>query len=81
MRAVTETNLGVTLQAEGRLDEAADHYHRAIALAPDYPPAYNNLATALRAKGQLAGRGRDLPARRCACAPNIRRRSTTSRTR
>ncbi len=53
MRAVTETNLGVALQAEGRLDEAADHYHRAIALAPDYPPAYNNLATALRAKGQI----------------------------
>ena len=54
MRAVTETNLGVALQAEGRLDEATDHYHRAMALAPDYPPAYNNLATALRAKGQLA---------------------------
>jgi tetratricopeptide (TPR) repeat protein len=53
MRAVTETNLGVALQAEGRLDEATDHYHRAIALQPDYPPAYNNLATALRAKGQL----------------------------
>ena len=54
MRAVTETNLGVTLQAARRLDEAADHYHRAIALAPGYPPAYNNLATALRAKGRLA---------------------------
>ena len=53
MRAVTETNLGATLQAEGRLDEAAGHYRRAIALAPDYPPAYNNLGTALRAKGQL----------------------------
>ena len=54
MRAVTETNLGVALQAEGRLDEATDHYHRAIELAPAYPPAYNNLATALRAKGQIA---------------------------
>ena len=54
MRAVTETNLGVALQAAGRLDEATDHYHRAIALAPDYPPAYNNLATALRAKGRFA---------------------------
>ena len=54
MRAVTETNVGVTLQADGRVDEALDHYHRAIALAPDYPPAYNNLATAQRAKGQLA---------------------------
>jgi len=54
MRAVTETNLGVALQADGRVDEAADHYRRAIALAPDYPPVYNNLATAQRAKGQLA---------------------------
>ena len=54
MRAVTETNLGATLQAEGRVDEAVDHYHRAIALAPGYPPAYNNLATAQRARGQLA---------------------------
>ena len=54
MRAVTETNLGATLQAQGRIDEALDHYHRATALAPDYPPAYNNLATAQRAKGQLA---------------------------
>jgi len=53
MRAVTETNLAVALQAEGRLDEAATHYHRAIELQPDYAPAYNNLATALRAKGQL----------------------------
>jgi tetratricopeptide (TPR) repeat protein len=53
MRAVTETNLGVALQAERRLDEATVRYHRAIELAPAYSPAYNNLATALRAKGQL----------------------------
>jgi tetratricopeptide (TPR) repeat protein len=54
MRAVTETNLGSALQADGRLDEAVDHYHRAIAFAPDFPPAYNNLASALRAQGQVA---------------------------
>jgi tetratricopeptide (TPR) repeat protein len=54
MRAVTETNLGSALQADGRLDEAIDHYHRAIAFAPGFPPAYNNLATTLRAKGQFA---------------------------
>ena len=54
MRAVTETNLAVALQAEGRLDEATEHYHRAIELHADYAPAYNNLATALRAKGQLS---------------------------
>jgi len=53
MRAVTENNLAVALQAEGRLDEATDHYQRAISLQPDYAPAYNNLATALRAKGRL----------------------------
>ena len=53
MRAVTETNLAVALQAEGRLDDAAGHYQRAIALQPDYAPAYNNLGTALRAKGRL----------------------------
>jgi tetratricopeptide (TPR) repeat protein len=53
MRAVTESNLAVALQAEGRLDEATDHYQRAIALAPAYAPAYNNLATALHAKGRF----------------------------
>ncbi|HEX3645594.1 MAG TPA: tetratricopeptide repeat protein, partial [Vicinamibacterales bacterium] len=55
MRAVTETNVGTALQSEGRLDEAIDHYHRAIALSPEFPPAYNNLATSLRAQGDLAG--------------------------
>ena len=54
MRAVTETNLGSALQENGRFDEAIDHYHRAIALAPDFPPAYNNLGTTLRAKGEIA---------------------------
>src|SRR5207247_2013231 len=53
MRAVTELNLGAALQGEGKLDEAKGHYERAIAIAPDYPPAYNNLATVLRAKRRL----------------------------
>ena len=53
MRAVTESNLAVALQAEGRIDEATAHYERALALRPDYAPAYNNLGTALRAKGRL----------------------------
>ena len=52
MRAITETNLAVALQAEGRLDEAIDHYQRAIALQPSYAPAYNNLGAALHAKGR-----------------------------
>ena len=53
MRAVTELNLGAALQGDGKLDEAKGHYERAIAIAPDYPPAYNNLATVLRAKRRL----------------------------
>src|SRR5947207_667804 len=51
MRAITETNLAVELQADGRLDEATAHYQRAIALQADYAPAYNNLGAALRAQG------------------------------
>jgi len=53
MRAVTELNLGAALQGDGKLDEAKGHYERAMAIAPDYPPAYNNLATVLRAKRRL----------------------------
>jgi tetratricopeptide (TPR) repeat protein/4-amino-4-deoxy-L-arabinose transferase-like glycosyltransferase len=53
MRAVTENNLGVALEEEGRLGEAADHYRRAVALQADYAPAYNNLGTALHTKGEL----------------------------
>ena len=52
MRAVTETNLATALQTDGRIDEAIPHYQRAIALQPDYAPAYNNLGTALRAEGK-----------------------------
>src|SRR5262249_43131060 len=54
MRAVTESNLAVGLQEDGRTDDAVRHYQRAVAIKPDYAPAYNNLGTALRAKGQLS---------------------------
>jgi tetratricopeptide (TPR) repeat protein len=53
MQAVSESNLGVALAEEGRLEEATDHYRRAIALKGDYAPAYSNLGTALRANGDL----------------------------
>ena len=53
MKAVTEVNLGAALQSEGRLDEAAAHYRRAITLRPDYAAAYSNLGTALRGQGRL----------------------------
>jgi tetratricopeptide (TPR) repeat protein len=53
MRAITETNLGVALQAQGRPDEAIQHYRRAVEMQADYAPAYNNLGVALRDRGRL----------------------------
>ena len=52
MQAITENNLGTALQEQQRYDEAIAHHQRAIALAPDYAPAYNNLGAALRAAGR-----------------------------
>ncbi len=45
-------NLGVELQNEGRLEEAAHHYRRTIELRPDDPHAYNNLANVRAAQGR-----------------------------
>jgi tetratricopeptide (TPR) repeat protein len=53
MRAITETNLGVALQEDGRLDEAIAQYRRAVDIQGDYAPAYNNLGVALRAAGSV----------------------------
>jgi tetratricopeptide (TPR) repeat protein len=52
MQAVTENNLAIALQDEGRLDDAVAHYRRAIALDPRYAPAYNNLGVVLRRTGK-----------------------------
>ena len=53
MRAVSESNIGVALQAEKLYDEAIVHYERAVEARPDYAPALNNLATAYRAAGRV----------------------------
>ena len=53
MMAITETNLAVAMQSTGRTAEAAEHYSRAIALQPDYAPAYNNLGVMQRSLGQV----------------------------
>ena len=63
MMAITETNLATALQAAGRPAEAIDHFRRAIALEPDYAPAYNNLGVVQRATGDVDERRRFLPAR------------------
>ena len=53
MMAISETNLAGALQTEGKLNEAASHYQRAIELQPDYAPAFNNLGVLQRAAGQV----------------------------
>ena len=53
MRAVTENNLAVALQEDGRIDAAIEHYRRSAEIRSDYAPAYNNMGTALRAQGRI----------------------------
>jgi tetratricopeptide (TPR) repeat protein len=53
MRAISETNLGAGLHEAGRMNEAIARYEKAIAIQPDYLPAYNNLGVTLRATGRL----------------------------
>ena len=52
-RAITETNLGTALHDDGRLDDAAARFRRALEIAPDYVPALNNLGVTLRAQGHV----------------------------
>jgi Flp pilus assembly protein TadD len=46
-------NFGVALAGQGRLDEAMDHYRKALTIKPDYVEAYNNLGVALAGQGRL----------------------------
>jgi Tfp pilus assembly protein PilF len=40
------------LANQGKLDEAIQHYERALQLRPDYADALNNLGAALAAQGK-----------------------------
>ena len=51
--AISATNVGVALQAQGRLEEAASQYRHAITTRPDYAPAHNNLGVVLRERGRV----------------------------
>lgn len=46
-------NLGLSLRAQGRLDEAVAEYRRAIGLDPAYAPAWSNLGLDLHKLGDL----------------------------
>ena len=45
--------MGVTLQEQGKLDEAIEAYKKAISIKPDYAEAYNNMGIALKEQGKL----------------------------
>lgn len=49
---LAHTKLGFGLQAQGRLDEALEHFEAALELDPKYIYALNNLAAAHAAKGE-----------------------------
>jgi len=51
--AEVNNNLGLTLQAQNRLDEAIACYQRALQSRPDYAESHNNLAAALFRKGDI----------------------------
>jgi predicted O-linked N-acetylglucosamine transferase (SPINDLY family) len=54
-KALGELKAGAALMAESRFAEAAEHFRRAIALAPQVPESHNNLAAALQRLGDPSG--------------------------
>jgi len=50
---VAEDSLGVGLAAEGRMDEAAAHFRRAVEISPEDPIGNFNLAASAQEKGDL----------------------------
>ena len=50
---MAHNNLGLFLRNQGRIDEAMEHYRKAIQIKPNYSDALNNLGLALAAKGQF----------------------------
>ncbi|MEW6320704.1 MAG: tetratricopeptide repeat protein [Acidobacteriota bacterium] len=55
MRAISAHNLATALQEDGRHREALAGFERALAIRPDYGPAYNNLGTVRMALGDALG--------------------------
>ena len=46
-------NLGTTLAAGGRIDEAIEHYRKALEIKPGYAEAHVNLGNAMAARGRM----------------------------
>jgi tetratricopeptide (TPR) repeat protein len=50
---IIHNELGNTLKAQGKLDEAISQYNKALHINPNYAYAHNNLGTALQEQGRL----------------------------
>jgi tetratricopeptide (TPR) repeat protein len=50
---VAHSNLGTALTAEGKLDEAAAEFEKALKIWPSYPDAHNNLGVVIAKQGLL----------------------------
>jgi len=50
---IAHNDLGVMLGKQDRLDEAIEHFQKALEIRSDYPEGHNNLGVALRRKGRL----------------------------
>ena len=48
---LAHSNLGIFLLRSGNLDQAIDHFRKALEIAPRFAPAHANLGAALRRKG------------------------------
>ena len=48
-----QSNLGTVLHEQGKLEEAAERYERALVLRPDFPEILYNLANVRKAQGKL----------------------------
>jgi tetratricopeptide (TPR) repeat protein len=51
--SIAHYSLGVILSSRGKLQEAIEHYRRAVQINPVYVDAYNNLGSALVRQGKL----------------------------
>ena len=50
---MAHSNLGLLLGNEGRMEEAMEHYHKAIQINPNFSEALDNLGNALAAQGRF----------------------------
>jgi len=50
---LAHNNLGSLLKDRGRIDEAMEHYQKAIQICPTYPESWYNLGVALAAQGRF----------------------------